>query len=70
MTDPPEGFFIDKDTTDEFLDAPLLVYAPDGRGFVELMEEDGYDLSDLGTLAEQMEARGHRLPDLPPITEH
>lgn len=62
--------YLDQDTTDDFLDAPELVYAPLGRTWEERLAAQGYDLQDLGALAGHLEQRGTRaVPELPPLTE-
>lgn len=61
--------YVDEDTTDEFLDGPMPEYT-DGLTLWEGLEAQGYDLSDLGTVAAQMRARGRDVPERPPLTEH
>jgi hypothetical protein len=48
----PRKVVIDVDSTDDFLDLPEPLYGPEGKTIWHLYEEQGYDLTDLGTLAE------------------
>ena len=67
MTRP--GIYVDADTTDAFLDGPVTRY-PLGASLLDQLEAEGYDTSDLGTLARQMMDAGRLLPPLPAPTEH
>lgn len=65
-----EGYYIDQDTTDAFLDAPELRYEG-GLTHQERLEAEGYNLDDLSSLAEQIaERHGKPLRKLPPPTDH
>lgn len=66
----PPKFVIDADSTDDFLDLPEPLYGPEGNTIWQPYEEEGYELSDLGTLAEPAERRGETVPSLPPLVEH
>jgi len=64
------GFLIEEETSDDFLDAPELVYEPDGKTLLQRLAAEGYDISDLGTLADQIEQRtGRKVPELPPLND-
>ena len=68
MAEPPHVLDIDSDDT--FLDRPRPRHA-NGETLEESLIRQGYDLSDLGTLAAQLqERRGYQLPALPPPVEH
>src|SRR5947208_3423331 len=64
------GFIIEEETSDDFLDAPELVYEPDGKTLLQRLAAEGYDISELGTLADQIEQRtGRKIAELPPLND-